>query len=248
MTEADRANAERRLAVARRVGELIAKLEEVLDGRSTRAQVMHWARDPQRAWPEYRLPGSASAVANALCNLDARGFDGREFVGEHELRVYLDTLRRGESFVGTGEPFVGLALDIDSFAARLDLRPVHWLDDGVDWSVELQFGVPTSGRAFLAACDARARTPVEIRRQRHVGWRDALTDLFEGLALDEHEVTWWHPEIELVRLPRWALWREDDNANQFELERSYSFAKLELRERTMRERGHRQFYWIDPVG
>ena len=40
----------------------------------------------------------------------------------------------------------------------------------------------------------------------------------------------------------WALWRQDDNGNRFEMQRSCSRAKLEELEAMYERRGHKQLY------
>jgi hypothetical protein len=246
MTEADRAIALRRLEQARRVREMIALLEALLEGRMSSAEVSEWA---DQAWRGEHIPlhGTANAVRCSLGwinELDARG---RAYVGEREFRAYLDALRGGETFMGEPEPMLGLAMDIEQLAARFAVPVAHWAEEGVGLSEETRFAIPASGHTYRGAVSAGIRGKVAIYKQRHVALLDAVIDLFEGLEIDERDAILLHPQVELAQLPEWALWRVDDNANQFEIDRSRSYAKLHTFETRLRNAGHRQSYWIDPV-
>ncbi len=245
MSESDRAPALRRLEQARHHEDVRAVVEQLVAGTLSREQAQAWARERYT----YGMPlnGDTTGVLNALVALDEVDARGRPFVGEVELRSYLDVLRRGTP-LGTPDPILALAFDIDALAARVGGQVEHWLETGLDWQAELQWATRASGRCYRARASARERKPVTVHRMHGVEPLVAIIDVFEDLALDERDVVLAPDFVPLLeQLPRWALWRVDDNANHFEIERSTSFAKLELHERTMRERGHRQFYWIDPA-
>jgi hypothetical protein len=221
MSEADRAKALRRLEQARHHEEVRAVVEKLVAGTMSRDEARAWARGVSGGAHN----GPTGLVVNALIFIDERDAKGRLFVGEASLHAYLDVLRHGTHWAAR-DPMLGLPLDIDEFAARVGREVVHWLEDGTGWLAEVRWAARTSGWSYSAQAPGQgARGPVSIHP----------VDLVPELV----------PLLE--QLPRWALWREDDNANRFEIERSYCFAKLELHERTMRERGHRQFYWIDPA-
>ena len=76
---------------------------------------------------------------------------------------------------------------------------------------------------------------------------DAAVAYLGDDATDERVFAALHPDVDLTQLPVWALWREDDNANKFEMARYRSYAKAIAREKIYRDRGHRQFYWVDPA-
>ncbi|NJK32877.1 MAG: hypothetical protein HC927_10985 [Deltaproteobacteria bacterium] len=65
--------------------------------------------------------------------------------------------------------------------------------------------------------------------------------------MDDADVGYVHPKVDLAKLPVWALWRQDDNANRFEIARFRSYAKAYAQERMFTARGHRQTYWVDPL-
>jgi hypothetical protein len=247
MSEADRASALRRLEQARRVREMIAILEALLEGRMSSAEVSEWA---DQAWRGEHVPlhGTANAVWCSLGWIEQLDARGRAYVGERECRAYLGALRAGETFMGEPEPVLGLALDIEQLGARFAVPVAHWAEEGIGgWSEETLFAVPASGRTYRAAVPAGIRGKVAIYKQRHVALLDAVIDLFEGLEIDERDAILLHPQVELAQLPEWALWRVDDNANQFEIDRSRSYAKLDAFETRLRNAGHRQSYWIDPA-
>ncbi|KIG17059.1 hypothetical protein DB30_03656 [Enhygromyxa salina] len=108
------------------------------------------------------------------------------------------------------------------------------------------FCAPASGRPFVAFDRLEHPCGVEVHFQREDSPRDAVVDLFETLAIDDGDVG-LHPDLNPEELPQWALWREDDNNNRFEIERYRCYAKAVERARIFTARGHRQFYWVDPA-
>lgn len=115
------------------------------------------------------------------------------------------------------------------------------------WHHAIRFCAVGTSRPFFALQDDRPAHPVTIHKLRSDPWRDAVIDLFETLAIDEHDVAYLDPRIDLAQLPCWALWREDDNVNRFEIDRFHSYAKAIAQEQMYTARGHRQFYWVDPA-
>jgi hypothetical protein len=246
MSEADRATALRRLEQARRVREMVAILEALLEGRMSTAEASEWAGQAWRG-EHIALYGAANAVRCGLGWIDQLDAQGRAYVGEREFRAYLDALRGGETFMGEPEPVLGLAIDIEQLAARFAVPVAHWAEEGIGWIEETRFAIPASGRTYRGAVSAGIRGKVAIYKQRHVALLDAVIDLFEGLEIDERDAILLHPQVELAQLPEWALWRVDHNSNQFEIDRSRSYAKLDAFETRLRNTGHRQSYWIDPA-
>ena len=47
---------------------------------------------------------------------------------------------------------------------------------------------------------------------------------------------------------RWIVWRQDDNGNRFEVARKDSRADAQALAAAMEARGHKQLYWVAPVG
>jgi hypothetical protein len=111
----------------------------------------------------------------------------------------------------------------------------------------MRFCAAGTSRPFVAQRPDRPEQAIEIYKQRHDAWADAIIDLFETLAIDERDVAYLDPAIDPEQLPCWGLWREDDNANRFEIDRFHSYAKAIAQERIYTARGHRQFYWVDPA-
>ena len=48
-------------------------------------------------------------------------------------------------------------------------------------------------------------------------------------------------------VPRWALWRQDDNGNRVLMRRFAELADAEREQRAYEARGHKQTYWIEPA-
>lgn len=146
------------------------------------------------------------------------------------------------------DPLVGLELAIDAFAERVGATPIRWWRTGLGWFCEVRFATLATGRPFVAVAELGQDHGVGIHKHTDDPWKGALIDLFEHFAIDERDTIMLHPAVDLAELPVWALWREDDNANKFEMDRYRSYAKATRDEQIYRDRGHRQFYWVDPVG
>ncbi|MFV8753217.1 hypothetical protein ACNOYE_21935 [Nannocystaceae bacterium ST9] len=241
--------AARRLGQARLARAMIEQLSALLEGLTTRERVEAWAGE---RWPEGSGQGTpfvgnpnAHVVFASLLNVAEREGE-HEIVRLADLRAYLDWLTRGEVFsCATREPLIGLSLGIDELAERTCTSAVRCWVDGLGWRAELRFCAAASGRPFHASGPIH-QPGVEIHERRGDLWRDAVIDLFETLAIDERDVAWLREDVELGLLPEWSFWREDDNANRFEIERFRSYAKAEAQVELFRARGHKQFYWVEP--
>ena len=245
MNEA-RASALRRLERARAVRDLINVLRALLEHRMTRPQAAAWAAELRSSGGPTFDSATALAVFDALAWVDERDGDGQQ-VRDVDLHAYLAELRGGACFVGDRDPLVRLRLDLDQLAERVGTKPTRWWCSGLGWFEELRFATLASERPFVATAAQGQREHVDVYKLARDPWRDALIDLFEHLVVDDHDAIAFDPAVNLAELPVWALWREDDNANRFEMERYRSYSKAELHERIYRERGHKQFYWVDPV-
>ena len=231
---------------------MLATIEGLLAGELTREQGLAWCEQLRPPKHDGRSPfygsglGDASAVFESLWNLDQLRADGEPWVRELDLRGYRRWLREGHVFVGTRDPMVGLRFELEALVERVGGEPVRFWNHGLGWYLELRFCAPLSGRPFVAFESMFYPGGCSVHFRRGDDPQEALRDLFETLAMDEHELG-LHPELDAERLPQWALWREDDNNNRFEIERSRSYAKLAEREQMFEARGHRQSYWIEPV-
>lgn len=245
--------AHERFEQARRYRVLVDTVRALLESRMTRAQAKAWTRE---LWPPDSGQGGplrsgiAATVFDSLWNIEERDERG-DVVREVDLRAYLDWLMRGDCFLGDDQPLLLLEGDIDEFGKQLGVTPFrHWVD-GLGWFLGLRFCATATERPFVARMGEGPGGPstihrvIEIYKQRSDPWHNAVIDLFETLAIDERDVGWMNPAVELEQLPRWALWREDDNANQFEIDRFRSYSKAIAQERMYTARGHRQFYWVD---
>ena len=243
--------AAQRHATSQRVAAMIEQLRALIEGRRTRAQVEDWARALAVGLPYPTVPfpghGRAHLVWASLVNAHERHDEG-EIVRLGDLRAYLDWLTRGESFVGVPEQLVGLPISLDALAERTGTTPVRSWCEGLGWMGELRFGATLSGRPFVAFGDALgAGAGTAIHERKGDPWHEALIDLFETFAIDERDTTQLREDVDLAQLPVWSFWREDDNANRFEIERFRSYAKAEAQVELFRARGHRQFYWVEPA-
>ena len=213
-------------------------LRALLEGRMTRAQV--------QAWAHARRPASFDSATAAAVFEALLGIDDEDIVRDVELRAYLDALEVGQRFVGDADPLVCLRMELDALAEQVGATPIHWWTAGLGWARELSFAALASGRPFVAIARADQPERVYVHKLARDPWQDALVELFEQLAIDDREAIGFDPQVDLAELPVWSLCREDDNGNQFEIDRYRSYAKAELYERIYTDRGHRQSYWIRP--
>lgn len=233
-----------------RVRTMAAKLRALIEGRATRADVMKWTRE---LWPPGSgqggpfISGEASSIFSSIWNLDEQWGDG-PLVRDVDLRGYLRWLSEGETFhADENDPLVILDRDLTALAAQVGGEVIRWWLDGIGWCCDLRFCAPARGRAFMAGSTLRRPGSVEIFKLRGDDPHDALIELFEALAIDDEDCKHISPAINLSRLPVWALWREDDNVNRFEVARFRSYAKARAHEQIFTARGHKQTYWVDPA-
>jgi len=232
-----------------RVRTLVAKLRALLAGQLTRADVITWTRE---FWPpdsgQGRLfsSGNAACVFDSIWNLDKQWGDG-PLVREVDVRAYLRWLTEGEVFHVDEEPLIALAEDLKVVAAKVGGEVIRWWFDGLGWYRELRLSAPASGRPFLAISPMATPDYCEVSTRRGDDPREAIIDLFEVLAIDDSDCKAISPAIDLSDLPLWALWRQDDNGNRFEVARLRSYAKACLQEQIFTDRGHKQTYWVARV-
>ncbi|MFY0534354.1 hypothetical protein [Nannocystis pusilla] len=113
--------------------------------------------------------------------------------------------------------------------------------------MSVRFCAPACGRPFVAQGLLERPKGLGICKLRGADLHDAIVDLFEALAIDDEDCSFIHPQVDLARLPVWALWHEDDSGNRFELARFRSYAKAREQARMFTARGHKQAYWVDPA-
>lgn len=225
---------------------MIAHLRALIGGRMTREELLAWAR---ALWPADRGQDGpfryqpAISVFDSLWNLDQRR-GSAELVREVDLREYLRWLCEGETVEADEMPLVKLKRDIEAFAAEVGTEAIRWACEGFGWEVMVRFCASGTGRPFVAQANLAYPGVLTIHKLRGHPLEAALVDLFEALAIDENDVELC-PDVDLSRLPTWALWREDDYANRFEIARFHSYAKAFAQERMFTARGHRQIYWVD---
>ncbi|MEZ4383911.1 MAG: hypothetical protein R3A79_21445 [Nannocystaceae bacterium] len=249
MSPSPMAHAELRREKIERVRLLIQHLRALLAGELTRDAVQTWLLDEQaRAGRRGPFPSQpALCVYESLLSLDERW--GDDFVvREVELRAYLRWLTEGESFRSDGDALIALDRNIEEFAAQTGTEAARVWVTGLGWWLSFQFGSPASGRAYVVLADLESPGRVGLHSQVDADRNDAIVDLFEVLAIDERDVEFIHPGVELERLPVWALWREDDNCNRFEIDRFRSYTKAYAQQQLYDARGHRQTYWVEPAG
>lgn len=242
------AQAEQRREKIERVRLLIRNLCALLEGRMTRDEVQTWLLEEQaKAGRRGPFPSQpALCVYESLLSLDERWEDDF-LVREADLRAYLGWLAEGECFHSDGDALFVLERDIDEFAAQTWTEAVRWWHTGLGWWLSLQFCSPASGRPYVVLAELTSPARLGLHAQAGVDRNDAIADLFELLGIDDRDVTFIHPSVDLERLPVWALRREDDNCNRFEIDRFRCYVKAYAQQQIYEARGHRQTYWIEPA-
>lgn len=227
---------------------MIDRLRGLLDGRTTRAEVLAWTRE---LWQTSGLgeplrAADAASVFESLCSLDRRHGDD-QLIRPVDLRVYLRWLTEGECFHADEDQLFTLERDVEAFAAWTGTATVRWWYTGIGWWVSTRFCTPARGMPFVAHGMLERPGVMDIVKRRSDDFNAAVVDLFEALAIDDADVSFLHPQVDVRRLPAWALWRQDDNGNRFEMARYRSYAKARAQWQLYTDRGHKQTYWIEPA-
>jgi hypothetical protein len=219
---------------ASRARERLAILDGFVAGRLSRAEVVAWAmqRLDQRHW-----------ILESIVNLDEHR-DGVPVVSVADVAWYAEELRAGGPRWDE-RGLVKLPRDAESLSASTGV-PVHrsWVA-GLGWEQSLRFGSLATGRGFSASIlEMRPGGPTATLSTCHGDDpQEAAIDLLETLALRWDEVTWWSPEVDLAKLPVWAVWRQDDNGNELKVTDYPAFSTATAVVEAMAARGHKQTYW-----
>jgi len=248
----------------------------LLNGNIKREAAASWATRtvswrPLLHSPMGNLPGDAH-LALLMVNTDETGWgegtSGNWFLTTTHLSSYLEALRGQLSATPLeggwhNAPFqVGLP---DGFR-RLGWC---WLRDRAGLARRL--GAPTRGRDDFApfeAWDLLAPTKHHYSVFRYMPPPD-YPDTIELLCWDAagdpaseaREAAFW-PLAELLALDldaigvledgpptptRWALWRRDDNNNEFRISRHLTQSAAQARADHFESLGHKQDYWVQPI-
>jgi hypothetical protein len=239
--------AELQRALIARTRDLVANLQALLAGRMTRAVFSTWLDElsPPKGVRHPFPKQPAFSVWQSLCL--AERHEGEFLVRDVELRAYLRWLTAGESWRIDEDPLFGLNEDIEAFAARTGTEAIRWWLDGLGWWVSTRFCSLASGRPYMVDAELRRSTMIAFYAQLGIDPTDAVLDLFEALAIDDSDVTFLDPRVDLARLPVWALMRQDDNGNVFEIARLRAYSKACAQARVFTDRGHKQLYWVEPA-
>lgn len=241
-------------AARKLTGELVARLEAFLADRETNPSLEAWARAVWGETPEGPLRANrvATAVLMNVRNAAARslpGDDSRPFVLRPvDAAEYLRMLRRG-TLAGSARKVCGLSAPLQRFAAQLGLETERHVADGLGWFEHLQFASPASGRTFALTrpldhpeLHERLSTEVVVEPGGDAG--DVLRDLVETLGIDLADVYWFAEGFESTSLPKWALWRQDDNGHRAAIATFTGLRKGEAALRHYESLPHKQLYWL----
>lgn len=238
---------------ARRTGELAELLSSFLAGQKGRADIASWTR---AAWPcadqqggPFKHHAVAATVFESIWNVEERRGDA--YVVRHEdMAAYLDWLTLGDAFKAAPEPLVVITAPLDALTTTIRGTEVRMWLDGLGWQVTLRFASPATGRCFMANAplEGEGACHTSIYTARADGPLEAAVDLIEALALDGSEVHWWLPRIQRAMMPRWSVWRQDDNGGRYEVAAFLSYSRAMRACEDFESRGHKQIYWVRQQG
>lgn len=164
---------------------------------------------------------------------------------EVDLRAYLRWLAEGEASLVDDEALVVLERDLEELATTTGTEAIRGWLEGIGGCVTVRSCAPACGRPFVARGLLERPKGLGICKQRGDDLHDAIIDLFEAPAIDDEDCSFIHPQADLARSPAWALWREDESGNRFEVARFRSYAKAREQARMFTARG--QVYRVDPA-
>jgi hypothetical protein len=237
---------------------MVRVLRRFLEGRATRSEVAAWTR---RVWPDagrrqggpFPGYGAATSVFDSIWHIEAPWPEGGYAVRDSDVESYLDWLTRGEGFVGDDRWLLIFDESGAWFRERYGLPYCRYVVEGLGWKEEMPFVCDYNGRPFVALADSADTVgyvprSVTIYHRRGDARTDSLRDLFETLALDESDCSFVAEDVDLSRLQRWTLWRQDDNGNEFEVGTYGSYAKALRLQKEYESRGHKQMYSVAARG
>ncbi|MFT3923197.1 MAG: hypothetical protein QM778_11755 [Myxococcales bacterium] len=134
-------------------------------------------------------------------------------------------------------------------SARARESAARFWVNGLGWYEGAQVACPATGRPlFLRAALAGHGDPptVAVCKLASDDLLETVLDVFETFAIDDADLVHLDAAVSLAVLPRWELWRLDDNGNEVLMETLRCRAKAVSMQRTFEARGHRQSYFVRP--
>lgn len=234
-------DAEQELAVAARVAELVTLAERLLAGEVSRAEAMAWAAAHDRPHASSLFGANRAArdlhrCLYALASSVVRDCDVRHLLAVAHLGEVSFACELGSAPVSIAK--------LPALAGRPSFR---FDGDGLGWFEAVRFASPATGRAFLAASQLQPpfgeRTVFATTALITADRAEVVADLLDTLALDLDDVVL----AVAVELPRWQLWRLDDNGQRAIVATFSGLAKARAALAAFEARGHKQTYWLDRV-
>ena len=166
----------RRQEIRTLVRQLRSVLDDLLAGRTSRAEVARWAIDNHEVTG---LFGDALAVLESLGSADEYE-DGKPLLGPAEFNAYKLWLSRGEGFYGDDQPLTTLPCSLDVLDGLHASAAVRFWFSGLGWCWERRFISSATGRPFVAFA-MNPDGPLSIHKRRGDEAQAALADLREEL-------------------------------------------------------------------
>jgi len=231
---------------------LVGRLRAFLVGGETHESLQAWAK---ALWTDLAGPVNGNAVATAiLMNLwsaatrEPPDDESRPYVLRRvDVDAYLYRLQRGDQGP-SGRDLGFLRASPADIASRLGRETERYVLGGIGWCEYLQFASPGSGRVFvLERALGAAPTGSWVYVDRTADALDAVRDLFETLAIDLADLEGFASDfvVDTGALPRWTLWRQDDNGIRAEVADFTGRRKAEAALRHYESLHHKQVYWLE---
>ncbi|HEY0132526.1 MAG TPA: hypothetical protein VGB85_00565 [Nannocystis sp.] len=231
---------------------LVRRLQGFLAGAETHESLQAWA---QAQWTGQDSPVCGHAVATGilmnLWNAEVRdpsfGASGPHILRRIDVVEYLWLVQRGEVNLPTRDLGCLRATPAE-VAARLGRETERHVLDGIGWCEYLRLASPGSGRVFMLERPLHAAARGSwVRADRVADTLDVTRDLFETLTIDLADIEGFAGGfvVDPAGLPRWTLWRQDDNGIRAEVADFTGRRKAEAVWRHYESLRHKQLYWLE---
>lgn len=224
------------------------RLRAVAAGRLAIGECAAWARRLPAGLDrtlQQSTDGRLAVASDALAVLRHHG-DGDPELERASAAGWLRLMLGPRPPAGPGRPLATFAEPPVAFARRTGADLVRFVVEGLGVCRAVLLADAAREHWFSCWWGEAGPTPGEVTlevRPTEAPTRAAAA-LFETLAVDEHDVRWLAPGVDVAALPEWTLLRTDDNGNCIAVLTTHSRAKAEARGAALAASGHRQLYEV----
>jgi hypothetical protein len=232
---------------------MIQQLRGFSGSEEDRCRIEAWTRKvfPVRERPDiFSCHGNALSIFDSIWNIrETYGSQGAPVIRVEDVVDYVEELTRGGCATMDMSPWVQLTMSFDELAQRVSRPPTRWWYDGLGWMQSVTFcsvvtGIQYSSFVQFEPPYDRPEGPVFpcVNFQRDADPGEAALELLYTLEIDVSGVAQSTVQFEL----RWALYRQDDNGNRFEVEKFATESGARARLAFFESMSHKQMYWLEP--